>query len=51
VIAHVAGVPVEELLPVAAAAASALTVAGSRLAMRLRRPKREIDDVAHRGER
>jgi hypothetical protein len=37
VIGHVAGVPVEELLPVAALAVSAATVAGSRIATRLRR--------------
>jgi hypothetical protein len=50
-IAHVAGVPVEELLPAAAVAASALMLAGSRLPMRLRRPKQVIDDAAHLGER
>ena len=51
VIAHVAGLPVEELPPGGRRAGSALMLVRSRLAMRLRRPKREIDDSAHRGER
>ncbi|MCU1502928.1 MAG: hypothetical protein JWM12_2282 [Ilumatobacteraceae bacterium] len=46
-IAHVAGLPIEELLPVATVAGSALMLARSRLAMRLRRPKPVIDDVPH----
>jgi len=47
VIAHVAGLPVEELLPAATVAGSALMLARSRLAMRLRRPKPAIDDATH----
>ena len=38
-IAHIAGLPVEELLPVIAAAGAVVTLARFRLAMRLRRPK------------
>jgi hypothetical protein len=40
VIAHVGGVPVEELIPTAAGAGSILLLARSWLALRLRRHRR-----------
>jgi hypothetical protein len=40
VIAHVAGVPVEELIPTVAAAGSMLLLARSWVALRLRRHRR-----------
>jgi len=49
-IAHVAGLPIEELLPAAAVAGSALLLARSRLAMRLRRAKQITDDTAPLGD-
>ena len=48
--AHVAGLPIEELLPAAAVAGSALLLAPSRLAMRLRRAKQTTDDTARLGD-
>jgi hypothetical protein len=39
IVAHIAGVPVEELLPIAGAAGSSLLVARAWIALRLRRQR------------